>query len=135
MERYFLADIIGDGTEENEFRPSVANYYDLGWSAEQPADTQTGRPLNDWCLVKITQGDLTPLVQDPSVDALPNCPLATPINQIDPDQLAGMREALTRRKIGSAIIETAGDFGGVLAAIAVRANAGTLVPTAAQLEL
>lgn len=133
--RFYLADIIGDGTDEGgDFRAATSDY-PVGTTGEMPASPTTGKPLNAWMLIEVFAGDVSALEGDPRIDPLPDVPLSTPLVQVDPAVLGRMRAALTRRGIGAGIADTAQVFGDVLAGIAVRANAGTVTTAAAQLEL
>lgn len=133
--RYYLADIIGDGTDEGgDFRAATSDY-PVGTTGEMPANPTTGKPLNTWMLIEVFVGDVAVLAGDPRIDPLPDVPLSAPLAQIDPAQLSSMRVVLTRRGIGAGIVDTALAFGDVLAGIALRANAGAVTTAAAQLEL
>lgn len=134
MNRIYLADIIGDGTDEGgDFRAATADY-PLGTTGSMPADPATGIPLNAWMLVGVFAGDVAALIGDARIDPLPDCALDTPVSMIDPDQLATMRAALIRRGIGVSI-DTAANYGEIIAAINLRANAANATPAVAQLTL
>jgi len=131
----FLADIIGTGEgDSDEFRPAVA-LYTHDWSAEMPADPVTGKLLNKWAMVEVRSGDYAQMDLDLGIDAMPFCELSTPVAQIDSVQLWNLREALSRRGIGAGITIGVATYGDIVAAIALRANAGTVDPTKAQLVL
>ena len=50
-------------------------------------------------------------------------------------QVYVLKQALTRRGIGAAMVDSANSYGDILAAIALRANAGSVVPAREQAEL
>lgn len=120
MKRYYLADLIGDGTPDtNEWRPSVANYR-VGWGWSCPSDAN-GVPLNNWGLVEVfyeTPEAIAAMEQDPTIDPLPYVPPDTPLASISTTRAI---VALTRRNIGRDVLDEAGTFGELLANIAARA--------------
>ena len=70
--RYYLAPIIGDGSDENLFRAKVMDYPINGHSAQIPSDPKTGKPVSTWALVMVEADDHGPLLADPELDALPD---------------------------------------------------------------
>lgn len=138
MSLHFLNDIIGQGTDEDSWRPSLFDYPTANAQAEMPTypetDPRWGQLINNWALVELKGGYVPEMAADPRIDPLPDCPLETPVSQIDAGQMDALRAALTRR--GIAIdVDGAGTFGGILAAISLRANAGAVTPAKAELSL
>ena len=134
MKTLFIATIIGDGTDSGgDFRPATSDY-PVGAAGEIPWDDAANRPLNTWTVVEVSTGDTAAFAGDARIDALPVCALETPVAQIDPAQLAGMRAALTRRGIGVAV-DSEPTFGSIVAAIKRRAGEGRVTPTKTQLTL
>ncbi|WP_273036012.1 hypothetical protein [Massilia timonae] len=122
MRRYYLADLIGDGTPDtNEWRPSVANYR-VGWGWSCPMGVN-GVPLNNWGLVEVFNESpeaIAAMEKDLSIDPLPHVPHDTPLASIDTTRVI---VALTRRNIGRDVLDRARTFGELLANIAARAAA------------
>lgn len=71
--RYYLCDIIGDGSEENPFRPAVANY-NVSWTG--PIETgEDGRPIHANTIVLVNTENHTQLRNDPKIDPMAEYPL------------------------------------------------------------
>ena len=64
MKRFYLCPVIGDGSEENPFRPAVAEY-DVQWSCAI-ASGEDGRPLQAMCVVEVGADDHAALQADPA---------------------------------------------------------------------
>ena len=64
MHRFYLSTIVGSGTEEDPYRPRIADLTGQ-WHATLPSDA-TGKPASTWCLVQAgdvpDDPDVTPLV-------------------------------------------------------------------------
>lgn len=67
MQRAYLADIIGSGSDTDPYRPVVA---DLGvsWAGEIPSDPATGAPLATRALVIVDTADHSILDAHPGVE-------------------------------------------------------------------
>lgn len=65
--RTYLADIVGDGTETDPYRPVVA---DLGvsWAGRIESDPETGAPLTARALVVVLTDDHDAVVAHPGID-------------------------------------------------------------------
>lgn len=120
MKRYYLADLIGDGTpDENEWRPSIANYR-VGWGWQCPSDSN-GVPLNNWGLVEVfkeTPEAISAMDLDSTIDPLPYITNDTLLSGID---MSEVREALVRRSIGTDVLDSSVTFADLLSNIANRA--------------
>jgi hypothetical protein len=76
MKRYYIAKIIGDGTETNPYRSAIHKYQDLQYeSGEIPSDPVTGAPLVGYVLAVVHGKDHSRIAADPDIDALPDFPL------------------------------------------------------------
>ena len=117
--RYYLTDIIGDGTEENPFRPAVA---DLGvsWVGSIPTGDD-GRPLKSWALVMVAAQNHALVRTKPGVDALPDFPLDGKLNSINQSARQGLDQALTKRGLSPTIYNGADGYRDVIRAVG-RAN-------------
>ena len=60
--RYYLSPIIGDGTEENPYRPKVAEY-GLPWTASI-ASKEDGHPAQMVTVVEVITADHSVLLAD-----------------------------------------------------------------------
>lgn len=121
MKRYYLADVIGDGTPDtNEWRPSIANY-PVGWGWQCPSD-ENNTPLNDWGLVEVfyeTPEAIVAISGDLTLDPLPH--VARDVLLATVDTMA-VREALIRRAVGVDVLDSATTFGDLLDNITARAE-------------
>ena len=96
MKRYYICDIIGDGTQENSYRPSIA-LENVNWTAIMPANNPvTGAPVKQWALVIVGAQDHSSFETKPGIDALPVQPLHMPLFAI-------AREALRTKLIARGI--------------------------------
>jgi len=133
MNPKFLCDVVRyDNEYETSYDPAVMDY---PVSFQALATTYDATAPGAWMLLETIGGDISVLSDDPRIDALPNVPNETLVSQIDKKQIQSLRAALARRQIGESIVDTAENFGAILAAIALRANSGNLVPTSVQMEL
>jgi hypothetical protein len=100
--RYYLCDIVGDGTRDNPYRPAVANLTNPGvnYVAVIPSDPATGRPLAAWCLVLASTNNHARIQALPAVDTMPDVSLDTQWNSIDKTRSDAAKAALARRGIG-----------------------------------
>jgi hypothetical protein len=97
--RYYLCDVVGDGTRDNPFRPAVANL-GVNHVAVIPSDPATGRPLANWCLVMVSTNNHASVQALSGVDTLPDVSLDTQWNSVDKGKSDAAKVALTRRGIG-----------------------------------
>ena len=97
MKRYYICDVIGDGTWENPYRPAIADDA-IGYVGDIKSDPQTGAPLLPWCLVLVAAPDHTKLSK-PGRDALPDFPLDGKTNAINASAKAQMNSVFARRNI------------------------------------
>src|SRR5512143_3876710 len=73
MKRYYLCKILGDGTENNPFRPAVAAHK-CNWTAAIPTG-EDGKPLFPNCLALVAAVDHADILADKDCDGLPDYPL------------------------------------------------------------
>ena len=97
MKRYYICDVIGDGSWENPYRPSIADD-GIGYVGDIKSDPQTGAPLLPWCLVLVAAPDHTKLGK-PGRDALPDFPLDGKVSAINASAKGVMNAAFNRRGI------------------------------------
>lgn len=62
----YICQIIGDGSEDNPFRPAIADY-PLSWTAEIKTGDD-GRPLESSCVVAVS-GDVSLFASDNRIEA------------------------------------------------------------------
>lgn len=135
MDRYYLSDILGDGTDEGgDYRPATADYRYLNTNGAIPWDDAANKPKNIWMLVKVVFGDVSVLAGDTRLDPLPAYPLETEVSQMDPGQVATVAAALARRGVGVSLAASE-TLGSIVAAIGRRAEEGNVTPAGAQLAL
>ena len=96
--RFYLCDIIGDGTEDNPFRVAVANL-NVAWVATIPSDPVTGRPLFDWAIVRVAAGNHSEIIK--ICDALPDFPMDGKVTGINLSTKAAMKSKVKARMGGN----------------------------------
>lgn len=119
--RYYICDIIGDGTEDNPYRPAVA---DLGvaWVGDIPTGPD-GHPTSTWALVMVATQNHGPVRARQGVDALPEFPLDGKVSAINAATKTAMENALSRRNLpANTIVDGKDGYRDVIRAIG-RANA------------
>lgn len=77
--RYYLCDIIGNGSEENSYRVIVANH-GVAYVAVIPSDQYTGLPLHNWALTRVAAGSHVNIRN--ICDPLPDYPMDGKVNGI-----------------------------------------------------
>ncbi len=95
--RYYVCDIIGNGTEENPYRPAVADY-GVSWVGSIPTNEQ-GHPVFAWSLVLVASKEHASLRGDNRIDPLPDFPLDGRMNAINQAASAALSAALLKRSI------------------------------------
>jgi hypothetical protein len=101
MKRWYVDDILGDGTIDNPFRPSLADQIDPskeGFTAVMPP-TPGGVPAQRWCLVLVEAPNHTRFPGVSAASKLPDFPLDGEYNAIDRDARDAATSALTRRGV------------------------------------
>jgi len=96
--RYYLCNIIGDGSDDNPFRPAVADYDTAGvsWSGVFQRDP-SGRPIHADCLVIVDTEDHSLLRRDAHLDPMPDFSLDGKMSAINKVVKTAMTNALKRR--------------------------------------
>lgn len=98
MKRYYICDIIGDGTEFNPFRPAVADY-NVPWSGMIKSDPVTGQPLSPFALVIVGGNKHVDILKDSRIDSMPDFPLDAKVSGMHKPTKDVMVTALARRGI------------------------------------
>lgn len=73
MKRYYVCRVVGDGTENNPYRPKVANY-PVNWVGILGSNPD-GTPKKAWALVLVNAVDHTALLADNQIKAIPDLSL------------------------------------------------------------
>lgn len=99
--RFYVSKIRGDGSEDNPFRPAVADY-GVNWTGSIVTDDDEnsptyGKPLYDTCLVIVATSNHARLRLDPDIDSLPEFPLDGKVSSINTVTKNAMIAALRRR--------------------------------------
>ena len=81
MKRYYLSPIVGTGTEEDPYRPKIADY-GVSWSCVISSDELTGQPKRPWCVAVVEAADHATLLADTTLDAIPNISLDTLVSSL-----------------------------------------------------
>lgn len=95
--RYYLCDIVGDGSEDNPFRPLVADY-NMSYVMACDSDA-VGRPLHADALVLVDTEDHSQLRGKPGIDSMPDFALDGKMSAINNAAKAALSAALKRRRI------------------------------------
>lgn len=116
--RYFIAQILGNGDADVEpsvttggYRAAVSDHPDTNVNVVLPNDPVTGRPRFTWALAMVTTASMAALLRDPQLIALPDVGVDTPLDEIDPAELAVVTDALLARGAPASIVDTATTFG------------------------
>ena len=113
MRRYYIADILGDGTEENPYRTAVSGIPDTNVAAEITTHPlghpQQGHPVFTSCLAFVAAKDHAEIRALPGVDPLPDFPLDGKVSAINAATKGLMKAALTRRGLDADSIVDAKD--------------------------
>lgn len=94
MKRYYLCDLIGDGSMGNPFRPSVADEGVNHVTVFPPQDMRTGQYQGTRCLVLIDTVNHARLMRDPRNRVLPEFPLDGKLNAMRTDTNNAMNAML-----------------------------------------
>lgn len=128
--RFYMADIIGDGTDDNSFRPVVADN-SLSWSCSIPCDLSTGIPTQAWALVSVTDDDQSGLLSVAGVYPLPDYSVDALISTMSTADLAQADAALAAYGIATSLVQLGATYGAALA----RLEQGNTAPADALLML
>ena len=101
--KYYVSDIIGDGSEENPFRPAVADH-GVAWVGSIQSDPDTGRPIYADCLVLVSAQNHAQLRSDKRITAMPDFALDGKVSAINTTTKNGMLTALQKRGFNTATI-------------------------------
>lgn len=103
MKRYYISSIRGDGSEEDNFRPTVADYIG-NWAGSIPCNPKTGMPTQAWVLVAVFDEDQAILLGVAGVDLLPDYPLDGLISAMDTADSLMVYQGLAAHGINTAIV-------------------------------
>lgn len=112
--RFYVTKIRGDGTEDNPYRPAVADH-GVNWSGSIVTDNDEsspnyGKPLYADCLVVVATDKHAKLKADPDIDALPDYPLDGKVSSINTATKNGMIAALKKRGFSTADVSSTDGF-------------------------
>lgn len=123
MKRYYLCDIIGDGSQENAYRPALADEA-VNWTAVMPAsDPNTGAPVSPWALVVVETNNHARLLSKAGVDPLPDFPLDGKVTAIENATRTAVKARLSARGIPTALVDNADGYREVIRGIGRRLEA------------
>ena len=101
--KYYVSAIIGDGTEENPFRPAVADH-GVSWVGSIKSDPVTGHPIHADCLVLVAAQNHAQLRGDNRITAMPDFALDGKMSAINTVTKNGMINALKKRGFDTSTI-------------------------------
>lgn len=107
--RYYLCDIIGDGSEYNPYRPAVADH-GVAWVGVIESNPETGAPIHADTLVLVETDNHAKLRADSRIDALHDFVLDGKMNAINSAARTAMSAALSRRKFSISSINNADGY-------------------------
>ena len=92
--RYYLAQIIGTGTDADPFRPATAEHGG-SYATVFPPQGADGRYLTPWCLVIVNKLDHVSLGTDARIAGLPDLTLDTGLSVLSNTQYTAMNTGVT----------------------------------------
>lgn len=101
--RYYISPIIGTGSEEDPFRPKVADY-GVSWAGSIPSNPNTGHPTSPWALVIVNAKNHAALLADGTIDALPDFPLDGKVSSVHTATKNAMINKMQARGIDTSFI-------------------------------
>ena len=119
--RYYVCDIIGDGSEYNSYRPAVADY-DVSWSAQIPSSLETGKPLYTNCLVIVGTANHGVLNRDAKIDAMPDFPPIGKLSAMQSQAKSAMEAMLARRGFSTATVQASDGYKDLIQALGKQRN-------------
>lgn len=115
VKRYYVSNIIGNGTDEDPFRPKVADY-GVSWVGSIPTDAN-GIPVYADCLTVVNAEDHSALRKDAAIDAMPDFPLDGKVSAIQTSTKNAMMTALAVRGFDTSNLGNADGYRDVIQAI------------------
>lgn len=112
--RYYLCDVIGDGTEFNPFRPAIADE-GVNWVGEVSSD-------NTKALVLVNVSNHSALLSDPQFDSMPDFPLDAKVNSLQSQAKNAMLNAMSKRGFATGLISSADGYRDVIRGIGRELN-------------
>lgn len=112
--RYYLCDVIGDGSAESPFRPVIADH-GVNYVGEIDA-------YKTKAFVLVNAVNHTSLINIAGVDALPNFPLDAKINAMQSQAKNGLINAMDRRGFATGLISSADGYRDVIRGIGRELN-------------
>jgi hypothetical protein len=105
--RYYLSDIIGDGSDDNPFRPALQDH-GVSWAASIPTDDDPnspnyGKPRFTSCFAIVVTTNHGPLRADSRLEALPDQALTKTMSSIPETAKTGMLIGLSRKGFSTGI--------------------------------
>ena len=95
--RFYLSQIIGDGSDDNPYRPAVARP-NVNYSAVYPPqDPETGAYTRPFCLVVVEAVNHATLIADGRNDVLPDFPPDGKVSALAQARRTALQAALTAR--------------------------------------
>lgn len=108
MKRYYMTDLIGDGSEENPYRPAMADLGVNHVAVFPPQDLETGAYQGTHCLVLVAAANHAKLIADRRNDALPDFPLDGKLSALRSATQQGLAAMLQRRGFSASWPTSAG---------------------------
>lgn len=109
MKRYYICDIIGDGSENNPYRPAVSDY-GVSWAGTIKSDPVTGHPVLPYAFVVVGGNKHVEIQRDSRIDDLPDFPMDAKVSSMHKPTKDKMVEKLQKRGIPTAFLATADGY-------------------------
>lgn len=121
--RFVLAPVVGAGTITDPYRAKTQDYGVRG-SAVIPSDPATGAPLFPWCLVVVAGNDLTGVLGDSAIEALPDLTLDSKLSTLTTAQRNRLLTALSNRGVSTSGLTTQSTLRDVLRRVGTHLTPG-----------
>jgi hypothetical protein len=119
MRRYLLSPVVGSGTRADPYRAKVRDLL-AGQNAGVVSLIPTGpdgKPIARWCLCLVDAPNLTAVLADAAVGALPDFPLDVKVNAMALQTRLALTAVLAAFQVDTGIVVRADAFRNVVRAI------------------
>lgn len=118
MKRYYVSDVIGDGSFNNPYRAAASAVAQAQTAAGNtsnsvaivPTDPTTGKPLFTWALCLVASRNHQPFLADTRLNAMPDVTLDTKVNAVATATLNAAQAALQGRSISTSFISNSSGY-------------------------
>lgn len=112
--RYYLCDVVGDGTEDNPYRAALEDEPGIDGIATVIASGPDGRPVYPYALCVVESDDHQRLRNRKNVDVLPEVSLDNRMSAVSQVARARLDNAISRRNIPTTGLQVAEGYRDVI---------------------